>query len=78
MSGILIEIIEDTPELVVINKPSSIPCHPCGKFRFNSIVFIMGKEFGYANLRSGCPFLGIGEGWRVGSVVRVLDWRSKG
>lgn len=47
-----IEIIEDTPDLVVINKPSSIPCHPCGKFRFNSIVFIMGKEFGYANLRN--------------------------
>ena len=52
VSGTPIEIIEDTPELVVINKPSSIPCHPCGKFRFNSIVFIMGKEFGYANLRS--------------------------
>ncbi|KAK7114099.1 hypothetical protein V1264_000219 [Littorina saxatilis] len=52
VSGTPIEIIEDTPELVVINKPSSIPCHPCGKFRFNSIVFIMGKEFGYANLRN--------------------------
>ncbi|PVD20891.1 hypothetical protein C0Q70_19054 [Pomacea canaliculata] len=47
-----IEIISDTPDLVVINKPASIPCHPCGKFRFNSIVFIMGKEFGYENLRN--------------------------
>ncbi|RUS72827.1 hypothetical protein EGW08_019420 [Elysia chlorotica] len=47
-----IEIIKDTEELVVINKPSSIPCHPCGRYRFNSIVFILGKEMGYTNLRN--------------------------
>ncbi|KAK7498904.1 hypothetical protein BaRGS_00009996 [Batillaria attramentaria] len=52
VTGTPIEIIEDTPDLVVINKPASIPCHPCGKYRFNTIVFIMGKEFGYANLRN--------------------------
>ncbi|XP_076449753.1 pseudouridylate synthase RPUSD2-like isoform X2 [Babylonia areolata] len=52
VTGKPIEILEDTEDVVVINKPASIPCHPCGKFRFNSIVFIMGKELGYANLRN--------------------------
>ncbi|KAL8589918.1 hypothetical protein ACOMHN_024005 [Nucella lapillus] len=52
VTGTPIEILEDNEDLVVINKPPSIPCHPCGKFRFNSIVFIMGKEHGYANLRN--------------------------
>ncbi|GFS21143.1 pseudouridine synthase [Elysia marginata] len=47
-----IEIIKNTEDLVVINKPSSIPCHPCGRYRFNSIVFILGKEMGYTNLRN--------------------------
>ncbi|XP_050390895.1 uncharacterized protein LOC126810023 [Patella vulgata] len=47
-----IEIISDTDDLLVINKPASIPCHPCGKYRFNSIVFILGKELGYSNLRN--------------------------
>ncbi|XP_005109891.1 RNA pseudouridylate synthase domain-containing protein 2 [Aplysia californica] len=47
-----IEVIEDTENLLVVNKPSSIPCHPCGRYRFNSIVFILGKELGYTNLRN--------------------------
>ncbi|ESO84214.1 hypothetical protein LOTGIDRAFT_107992 [Lottia gigantea] len=50
--GSKIEIIIDTDDVLVINKPSSIPCHPCGKYRHNSIVFILGKEYGYANLRN--------------------------
>ena len=47
-----LEIIKNTEDLIVINKPSSIPCHPCGRYRFNSIVFILGKEMGFTNLRS--------------------------
>ncbi|GFO27079.1 pseudouridine synthase [Plakobranchus ocellatus] len=47
-----LQVIKDTEDLIVINKPSSIPCHPCGRYRFNSIVFILGKEMGYTNLRN--------------------------
>ncbi|GAB1600102.1 RNA pseudouridylate synthase domain-containing protein 2-like [Argonauta hians] len=50
--GSKLEILEDNEDLIVINKPSSIPCHPCGRYRYNSIVFILGKEYGYSNLRN--------------------------
>lgn len=50
--GTKLEIIEDNEHVIVINKPSSIPCHPCGRYRYNSIVFILGKEYGYTNLRN--------------------------
>lgn len=50
--GTKLEIIKDDEHVVVINKPSSIPCHPCGRYRYNSIVFILGKEYGYSNLRN--------------------------
>merc|ERR1712136_723239 len=39
-----IEFLRNDDEMVVINKPPSIPVHPCGRYRHNSIVFILGKE----------------------------------
>ena len=30
----------------MINKPSSIPVHPSGRYRFNTILFILAKEYG--------------------------------
>ena len=47
-----IHIVVDTADVLVINKPASIPCHPCGRYRYNSILYILEKEFGYTNLRS--------------------------
>ncbi|VDI47010.1 Hypothetical predicted protein [Mytilus galloprovincialis] len=47
VSGSPLKIIHDDKDVVVINKPPSIPCHPCGRYRFNSIAFIQGKEYGY-------------------------------
>ncbi|CAH3139265.1 unnamed protein product, partial [Porites lobata] len=44
------EIVELNESMVVLNKPSSIPVHPCGRYRHNSVVFILGKEHGLANL----------------------------
>lgn len=52
VSGSPMKIIHDDKDVVVINKPPSIPCHPCGRYRFNSIAFILGKEYGYPNLRN--------------------------
>ncbi|KAL4234869.1 RNA pseudouridylate synthase domain containing protein 2 [Mactra antiquata] len=46
-----IEIIEDTNDILVINKPSSIPVHPCGRHRKNSITELLKVQLGYDNLR---------------------------
>ena len=46
-----IEIIDETSDLLVVNKPSSMPIHPCGRYRFNTLTFILAKENGYRTLR---------------------------
>eukprot|EP01127_Copromyxa_protea_P014829 TRINITY_DN4190_c0_g1_i2.p1 TRINITY_DN4190_c0_g1~~TRINITY_DN4190_c0_g1_i2.p1 ORF type:complete len:305 (-),score=53.26 TRINITY_DN4190_c0_g1_i2:399-1313(-) len=45
-----IVIVHDDEKLLVIDKPSSIPVHPSGRFRHNSVIFILSKEFGYSEL----------------------------
>ncbi|KAI8488219.1 RNA pseudouridylate synthase domain containing protein 2 [Branchiostoma belcheri] len=45
-----VEIVEETDDLVVINKPASMPVHPCGGYRHNSVIFVLGKEHGFENL----------------------------
>jgi len=46
-----IEVLADTSKLLVVNKPSSIPIHPCGRYRFNSLLYVLAKEKGLRNLR---------------------------
>lgn len=50
-----IQIIENSDDLLVINKPASIPVHPCGKYKYNSITEML-KELGFSDLR-GSKFL---------------------
>ncbi|XP_046843007.1 RNA pseudouridylate synthase domain-containing protein 2-like [Xenia sp. Carnegie-2017] len=45
-----IQIISQKDDIIVVNKPSSIPIHPCGRYRHNSLVFLLGREFGFVNL----------------------------
>ncbi|XP_034234906.1 RNA pseudouridylate synthase domain-containing protein 2-like [Thrips palmi] len=47
-----IEIVHIDKDVVVINKPASIPVHPCGRYRHNTIVFILAKEYNLKNLRT--------------------------
>lgn len=47
-----IEIVHIDRDVVVINKPASIPVHPCGRYRHNTIVFILAKEYNLKNLRT--------------------------
>lgn len=47
-----IKVIYEDDNYVVVDKPCSIPIHPCGKFRYNSLLIILIKEMGYSNLRS--------------------------
>lgn len=39
-----IEIIANNFEHLVVNKPPSIPCHPTGRYRFNTLPFILKYE----------------------------------
>ena len=39
-----INVVDETDELIVVNKPPSIPVHACGRYRMNSMVCIVGKE----------------------------------
>ncbi|NXX79985.1 RUSD2 protein, partial [Urocolius indicus] len=39
-----IQILAEDEEVVVVDKPSSLPVHPCGRFRHNTVIFILGKE----------------------------------
>lgn len=43
-------IIKESDDMVVVNKPSSIPIHPCGRYRHNTLVILLGREFGLTNL----------------------------
>ncbi|XP_070590377.1 pseudouridylate synthase RPUSD2 [Erythrolamprus reginae] len=47
-----IEFIEDNDEVVVVDKPSSVPVHPCGGFRHNTVIFILGKEHNLKELHT--------------------------
>jgi len=46
-----ITIVHEDEDFLVVNKPSSIPVHPCGRFRFNALTMILTKEMGYRNVR---------------------------
>ncbi|KAM6912253.1 pseudouridylate synthase RPUSD2 [Xenentodon cancila] len=47
-----LEILADDGEVLVVDKPASIPVHPCGRFRHNSVIFILGKELGISELHT--------------------------
>jgi len=47
-----IEVIHCSEELVVLDKPCSLPVHPCGRYRHNTVVFILAKEYNLKNLRT--------------------------
>lgn len=47
-----IEVIHLSEDLVVLDKPCSLPVHPCGRYRHNTVVFILAKEYSLKNLRT--------------------------
>ncbi|XP_050309150.1 pseudouridylate synthase RPUSD2-like isoform X3 [Anthonomus grandis grandis] len=48
----VITIVHMDEDVVVVNKPASIPVHPCGRYRHNTVVFILAKEYNLKNLRT--------------------------
>ncbi|KAJ7420118.1 RNA pseudouridylate synthase domain-containing protein 2 [Willisornis vidua] len=47
-----LRILAEDEEVVVVDKPSSLPVHPCGRFRHNTVIFILGKEHGLTELHT--------------------------
>ncbi|KYR01560.1 pseudouridine synthase family protein [Tieghemostelium lacteum] len=45
-----IKIVELNDDVVVVDKPSSMPIHPCGRFRHNTLIFILAKEHNLCHL----------------------------
>ena len=39
-----IDFVGDSDSLMAVSKPPSIPVHPCGAYRFNSLMYILAKE----------------------------------
>ncbi|KAG2388718.1 hypothetical protein C9374_000157 [Naegleria lovaniensis] len=46
-----INILYDEKDLLVVDKPPSFPIHPCGRYRKNSLTFIL-EEAGYNSLHT--------------------------
>lgn len=46
-----IEIVHLDDDICIVNKPASIPVHPCGRYRHNTVVFILAKEYNLRNLK---------------------------
>ncbi|XP_063708142.1 pseudouridylate synthase RPUSD2-like [Culicoides brevitarsis] len=46
-----IEIVHLDDDVCIIDKPASIPVHPCGRYRHNTVVFILAKEYNFKNLK---------------------------
>ncbi|RXN17151.1 RNA pseudouridylate synthase domain-containing 2 [Labeo rohita] len=47
-----LEVLVDDGEVVVVDKPASLPVHPCGRYRHNTVIFILGKEKGLSGLHT--------------------------
>ncbi|XP_008284563.1 pseudouridylate synthase RPUSD2 [Stegastes partitus] len=47
-----LKVLVDDGEVLVVDKPASIPVHPCGRFRHNTVIFILGKERGVSELHT--------------------------
>jgi 23S rRNA-/tRNA-specific pseudouridylate synthase len=41
-----IEVLQETADLVIVNKPATLPVHPCGGYHMNSLLHILEPRFG--------------------------------
>ncbi|CAO3580822.1 unnamed protein product [Absidia cylindrospora] len=50
VTGAPIDIIHKDDDLLVIQKPGGIPAHPSGRYRHNTVVHILRKQYGLPSL----------------------------
>lgn len=46
-----IKFISRDKNMIVIDKPPSVPIHPCGRYRYNSVINILKKEHNLDNIK---------------------------
>lgn len=46
------EIILDNEDFLAVDKPSSMPVHACGNFRYNTLVEIVQREHKLSDLKT--------------------------
>ena len=46
-----IKIVEDNDDFVIVDKPASMPIHPWGNYKYNTLKFILEQNYGYKDLR---------------------------
>lgn len=46
-----IKVIHSDKDTLVIDKPPSVPIHPCGRYRHNSVIEILKKQYNYDNVK---------------------------
>jgi 23S rRNA-/tRNA-specific pseudouridylate synthase len=39
-----VTLVADTPDILAVCKPPSMPMHPCGAYRDNSLVHVLKRE----------------------------------
>ena len=42
-------VLKETDDYVVVSKPSSMPVHACGNFKYNTLQSILENEMGFKN-----------------------------
>jgi len=47
-----VDIVHIDDNMVVVNKPASMPVHPCGRYRHNTVVFLLAKEHQLRDLKT--------------------------
>ena len=47
-----VDIVYETEDILVVDKPSSWPIYPIGNYKYNSLTYILLREYGYTDLRT--------------------------
>ncbi|TYI90527.1 hypothetical protein E1A91_D03G128800v1 [Gossypium mustelinum] len=45
-----VEVLQNEPDVLTVCKPASVPVHPCGQYRKNTVLGILQAEYGLAPL----------------------------
>lgn len=46
-----VELLQEDDLFLVVSKPASLPVHPCGNFKYNSLIKILERDYGKTGLK---------------------------
>ncbi|KAG0051269.1 hypothetical protein BGZ83_003903 [Gryganskiella cystojenkinii] len=50
VANLSVKVVKQEEGVIIVDKPSSIPVHPSGRYRHNTVLHILMKEQGYTDL----------------------------